>query len=118
MGANLYVASKMFDENAYCRAYGIKNIRLQDLNKYIGTMNVIINTIPALFLNENILNSVSKKSLIIDIASKPGGVDFEKARNLGIKTIWALSLPGKIAPETSAKIVKNTLLNIMHEMEG
>ena len=38
-----------------------------------------------------------------------------KARN--IKLIWALSLPGKVAPITSAEYVKSTLYNVFKELE-
>jgi dipicolinate synthase subunit A len=45
-----------------------------------------------------------------------GGVDFEAAKDIGVNVIWALSLPGKAAPVTSGKIIKDTALNILSEM--
>ena len=51
----------------------------------------------------------------IDLASAPGGVDAEAAERLGIKVISALSLPGKVAPETAGEIIKNTVYNIIKE---
>ena len=50
-----------------------------------------------------------------DLASKPGGVDFDTAGKLGLKVVWALSLPGKIAPVTSGEIIACTILNILKE---
>ena len=61
------------------------------------------------------LKHVSRDSLIIDLASKPGGVDFDTAGKLGLKVVWALSLPGKIAPVTSGEIIACTVLNILKE---
>ena len=55
---------------------------------------------------------------MIDLASKPGGVDFNLAKELGLKVIWALSLPGKTAPITSGEIIKDTIINILKEMEA
>jgi len=52
---------------------------------------------------------MKKETLIIDLASKPGGVDREEAKKMNIKTIWALGLPGKIAPKSAAQIVKRTI---------
>jgi len=46
----------------------------------------------------------------------PTGVDFETAGALGIKAIWALSLPGKVAPVTAGKVIKNTIYNILSEL--
>ena len=56
--------------------------------------------------------------MIVDLASKPGGVDFEAARKMGIKVIWALSLPGKVAPDTAGDIIGKTIINILDEMEA
>ena len=45
------------------------------------------------------------------------GVDFDAAKDAGVRVIWALSLPGKIAPITAGKIIKDTILNILNELE-
>jgi dipicolinate synthase subunit A len=47
----------------------------------------------------------------------PGGVDFAAAKERGINAIWALSLPGKYAPETAGKIIADTL-DELFEIEG
>ena len=49
-----------------------------------------------LILDDEILTKVKKDALIIDLASKPGGIDFDAAKAYGLKVIWALSLPGNI----------------------
>ena len=56
--------------------------------------------------------------MIIDLASRPGGVDFEAAGELGLKTIWALSLPGKVAPITAGGIIRDTVLHMVAELDG
>ena len=45
------------------------------------------------------------------------GVDREAAGDLGIKTIWALSLPGKTAPITAGEIILDTIGNCLSEQE-
>ena len=47
---------------------------------------------------------------------RSAGVDLEAAKELGVKVIWALSLPGKVAPVTAGEMIKNTVLNIINEM--
>ena len=69
-----------------------------------------------MILDFKLLSKVRESSLIIDLASRPGGVDFETARNLGRKVIWALSLPGKVAPDTAGDIMKETIVNILEEL--
>ena len=56
--------------------------------------------------------------MVIDLASNPGGVDRDEIKNQKIKFIWALSLPGKISPVTSAEFIKETLYNIFNEIKG
>ncbi len=46
----------------------------------------------------------------------PTGVDFDAAGQLGVKVIWALSLPGKVAPVTAGRAIKNTIYNILCEL--
>lgn len=43
-------------------------------------------------------------------------MDFDSAKELGVKVIWALSLPGKTAPVTSGAIIKDTIMNIINEL--
>ncbi len=46
----------------------------------------------------------------------PAGVDFEVAQRLGLKVIWALSLPGKVAPLTAGAILKEVICNLFYEL--
>lgn len=55
-------------------------------------------------------------ALVIDLASKPGGVDLNAAKEYGVKTVWALSLPGRVAPISAGDIIKQTVLNICAEL--
>ena len=55
------------------------------------------NTVPSLLFDRPALKALDKGTLLIDLASRPGGVDFNAAAELQIKTIWALSLPGRVA---------------------
>ena len=50
------------------------------------------------------------------MASNPGGVDKKAVKELGIKFNWALSLPGKVSPLTSAEFMKETLINMFKEL--
>ena len=52
---------------------------------------------------------------ILDLASKPGGVDLRAAGELGLTVIWALSLPGKVAPVTAGAAIKSTIYNMLQE---
>ena len=59
---------------------------------------------------------VKKDTVIIDLASNPGGVDRAAAKEKRLKLIWALSLPGKVAPYTSAQFIKETIYHVLKEI--
>lgn len=115
IGADVYVEARKYSDIAWIRSYGYKPVFLNELKNYINQMDVVFNTIPHIILDGELLSKLSKDCLIIDLASKPGGVDFDKAREMGIKVIWALSLPGKVAPVTAAKFIRDTVYNIIDE---
>lgn len=115
MGADVTISARKCSDLAWAEIMGCKTIGIPALKDNISEYHIIFNTVPALILTENILKNLNNDCLVIDLASKPGGVDFETARRLGIKTIWALSLPGKTAPVTSGQIIAKTILNILKE---
>ncbi len=116
IGADVYAGARKHSDIAWIKAYGHKPVYISQLQRVISDMDLIVNTIPSTILDISLLEKVAKECLIIDLASKPGGVDFEKAKTLGIKTIWALSLPGKVAPVTAAAYIKQTVYNIIEEL--
>ena len=76
---------------------------------------MIFNTVPVLLFSRDILQRMDRSTLLIDLASKPGGVDFTAAAELQLKTIWARSLPGRVAPKSAGFIIKNAILNMLKE---
>ena len=94
-------------------ADGISACHMQNpaaVSAALASADVVFNTVPALVLNEARLCSLRENTLVIDLASAPGGVERETAERLGIRVIHALSLPGKCAPLTAAEILADTLL--------
>lgn len=116
IGANVYCEARKNSDLSWIRAYGYNPVILNKINENLKDFDIIINTIPSLILNEEKLKILNKETLIIDLASNPGGVDRMKAKELGIRTIWALSLPGKVAPLTSAEFIKDTIYNVFKEI--
>lgn len=116
IGAEVFVEARKFSDIAWIRSNRYHPVIFGELSNYLSDMDIIFNTIPNIVLDSNLLSKVKKESLIIDLASKPGGIDLEEAKKMGLKTIWALSLPGKVAPVTAAKYIKETVYNIIEEL--
>ncbi len=80
-----------------------------DLSQEVGKADLIFNTVPSLVLDRVVLDSVNREAVIVDMASSPGGTDFEYASFLGIKALLAPGLPGIVAPKTAGKILAQVL---------
>lgn len=115
MGARVLVAARKHSDLAWVKISGCEGIPISKIKDCAGEADILFNTVPAMILDEEILSRLSRDCLVIDLASKPGGVDFEMAKNLRIKTIWALSLPGKVAPISAGEMIKETVLHILTE---
>lgn len=114
-GAEVRVAARKHSDLAWAKINGCTAIHISELGENLRDVDCVFNTIPTIILGEEKLTKLGRRCLIIDLASKPGGVDFDTAKALGLKTIWALSLPGKVAPHSAAEIILSTILNILGE---
>lgn len=115
LGARVSVAARKWSDLSWAEAYGYGVEQTDRLEGWLCSYDLIVNTVPARVLGEERLAELESGCLVIDLASKPGGVDMEAARQLGVKVIWALSLPGKVAPVTAGKAILNTIYNILRE---
>ncbi|MDR0952542.1 MAG: dipicolinate synthase subunit DpsA [Oscillospiraceae bacterium] len=118
LGANVSVSARKPGDMAYIRAAGCTPLDTRTLGGELKRFDTVINTVPAPVLDAARLSRIDKKALVLDLASRPGGVDFEAANRLELKTIWALGLPAETAPDTAGRIIKETLLNIIREKRG
>lgn len=114
LSAKVTCAARKNEDFAWIKAYGYESTNINSLSENLHNYDIIINTVPILILNKMRLQKLKKDCLLIDLASNPGGIDFEEAQKLGIKCIWALALPGKVAPVTTAEIIKNSIYNMLN----
>lgn len=115
--ADITVCARKYSDLAWARVEGCRGVHMSELANCRELMDaeLIFNTVPCRILNETELKCCRSDVLIIDLASKPGGMDMEAAGRLGLRAIWALSLPGKTAPVSSGRIIGETIENILKE---
>jgi dipicolinate synthase subunit A len=118
LGANVKVAARESELLARVYEMGFQPIELAQLANEVQHTDVCINTIPAKVLTGNILSKMPTRSLIIDLASKPGGTDFRYAEKRGIKAMLAPGLPGIVAPKTAGQIIANVLSKLLLEEQN
>lgn len=116
IGAKVSCEARKNEDIAWIKAYGYEPIYLNELNENLGNFDIIINTIPFQILDSDRLDLVKKDVVLIDVASNPGGVDRKAAKEKDLKLIWALSLPAKVAPLTSAIYIKETIYHVLKEI--
>jgi dipicolinate synthase subunit A len=111
----IYTAVTNRDEKTLASGGLVADITIpfRDFGNSVVGFDVIINTVPDLTLTKEILDNIAPDTLIIDLASLPGGVDFAYAKKRGITALHELGIPGKIAPKTASeylfKIIKSNL---------
>ena len=109
-------AARKDEDLAWIQAYGHKATNINAIGENLKNFDIIINTVPHLILSEEKVQYVKKECLLIDLASNPGGIDKKAVKERNLKFVWALSLPGKVAPTTSAEFIKETIYNILKEI--
>ena len=115
LDAKVTVAARRYSELAWIRSEGMEPLEFRLLEKELPKFRVVFNTVPAMVLDREKLMLMDGNAIVIDLASEPGGTDFEAAEELGITAKKALGLPGKFAPKTAGEIVRDTVLNILSE---
>ena len=116
LGARVTVAARSCTDLAWAQVWSYGVERSDQLSGWLCSYDLVINTVPAPILGREELSDLKPGCLVIDLASKPGGVDLAAAAEMGVKVIWALSLPGKVAPVTAALAIKAALYNILTEL--
>ncbi len=114
-GADITVAARKKSDLTWAELFGFNTIYVNELEAQKQSFDFVFNTVPAPIINENVMQKLNKDTFIIDLASKPGGVDFDFANKSGITAIHALSLPGIHFPKTAGEIIAATALQILKE---
>lgn len=114
LGADVTVSARKPHDLSWISSCGYRGVKTNEISES-GSYDIIFNTIPSMIFDRSVLSRTAANAVVIDLASKPGGIDLEACKALGIKAFAALSLPGKTAPRTAARIIKDTIYNIVRE---
>ncbi|WP_328701074.1 dipicolinic acid synthetase subunit A [Aquibacillus kalidii] len=115
LGANVFVGSRSKEDVARATEMGLTGFHMEELSAYTSNCDILINTVPALVVTEDVIKPMKANALIIDLASKPGGTDFDYAKQRGIKALHSLGLPGIVAPKTAGEILGTVIKQILSE---
>ncbi|PLR97228.1 dipicolinic acid synthetase subunit A [Bacillus sp. T33-2] len=113
LGANVKVGARKSEHIARITEMGLAPFHLHDLEHSVRDTDICINTIPHPVVSASVISKMPAHTLIIDLASKPGGTDFRYAEKRGIKALLAPGLPGIVAPKTAGQILANVLSQLL-----
>jgi len=113
MNAKVTVVSNNAAHRARVYEMGMNAISFEEFTAAVSQAEIIFNTVPQVVLNNCILSKAREDAVIIDVASPPGGTDFEAAERLGIKALLAPGLPGKVAPKTAGQILSRVIPRLL-----
>jgi dipicolinate synthase subunit A len=115
LGAKVKVAASQSEHIARIIEMGLTPVHLDDLQIAVDDIDICINTIPHLVVTSDVIEKMPLHTLVIDLASKPGGTDFQYAEKRGVKALLAPSLPGIVAPKTAGNILADVLAQLLDE---
>ena len=113
IGAASVVAARNPGQLARAFEAGHEAVPLATLPDQAAGADVIFNTVPAMILTADVLDRVRPPTVIIDLASAPGGTDFAAARARGLDAVLAPALPGRVAPRTAGEILAKVVLETL-----
>ena len=113
LGTVVYVVGHDEKDSFWINQFGASEF---DFSNRIS-FDFIVNTVPDIVFDEKNLSKIECKSGFIELASKPG-VNPKVCKHLEINHIHALGIPGKYYPESSAKIIKESIFNIINKICG
>ena len=96
----------------YARQQGAKAIDFEEL-KIDGNYDFIFNTVPHPVFNEAELSALSKDSLLIELASFPGGIDKHFAKALNLNLINGKGLPSLYSPKSAGIAVGEAVITMI-----
>ena len=116
MGADVTVGARKSAALHAAAAGGCRTVALQGADSLCELCRgkyAVFNTVPHWIFTREVLHTMPKGQLFIDLASSPGGIDAALARACDRRVIYALSLPGKYAPQTAGEIIAEAVLAAM-----
>ncbi len=75
LGADVTIAARRPAQRALAESLGLRSVPLAALAGVAPAFDTVVNTIPAVVLTEPVLAALRPGSLIVDLASRPGGTD-------------------------------------------
>ena len=115
LGSDVTIAARKNSDLAWIKAYGMRAVAMCDVLKQPENFDVIFNTVPACVLDEERIKNIKPGTLLVELASSPGGFDKNAVKGNCLQIIEEPGIPGKVAPLSAAKTMQNAIVEILRE---
>lgn len=113
LGAEVIVAARRKESRLEA---GKNSIGIPEIASILGRTDAVFNTVPSPVLPESGLLRAQKEILLVELASKPYGIDRAAAEKLGLSYSLESGVPGRYCPQSAAGTVERYLERvILHE---
>lgn len=118
LGGRVTVCARKESDLAWAELLGCRTLKISTEDKssvspLLYGYDVIFNTVPAWLFDASALEHIDKRTLLIELASTPGGIDVLAAKRLHSNVLWAASLPGKYAPESAGELIADCVRTML-----
>lgn len=117
LGSTVTVAARSRRDRAAARSLGCAAVDYRELADGIDGFDILVNTVPARVLTDEMLCCAAETATLLELASAPYGFDRELAENVGLHVVFAPGLPGRYSPRAAAELMRDTVYELMAERE-
>ena len=117
-GAKISIFARKEIDRAWGSLIGFDVIKIVDnvIDKSIEKQfdfDIVFNTIPNHIIDEDFIRLLPPKTMIIDLASYPFGIDIALVDKYKLNYYLETGIPGRYAPHSAGEIIGKTILNII-----
>ncbi|MEG0491719.1 MAG: dipicolinate synthase subunit DpsA [Clostridia bacterium] len=106
LGTTVWVGARSQQQRMLANGDGMHAFALEELETVAPFVRIVLNTVPAQVLKNEVLKALNKNTYLLELASAPYGFDRELAESLKLNYEVLPSLPARYAPETAARALK------------
>ena len=113
IGVQVTICEADTDKRSLARAMGFATLLPEGLATILPDCELVVNTVPTLVLPYDLLRLLPKSAMLFELASTPGGIDAQAAKELQLFYQNCPALPGRTAPQTAGELLAQDLLQYL-----
>ena len=106
VGCRCTVAARRDAQRTAAKTAGCDAITPDEAKRTIGRFDVLVNTIPARWLDAKSLSGAKPGGIYLELASAPFGTEKDDAEQHGLRFLDGRGLPGRFCPLAAAEAMK------------